>query len=119
MEDNNSIGSIHNTHILIPSFYALHRAPLESIDRYWNRFNIHLRNIRRDPNAPTLTHEHTRLQFLITLGGVELDFLKRDWENSSLDKKWLQFFDGELKSALRLIQQAKMTSRVETVASNG
>jgi len=79
LEDNNSTGGVRNTHILLPALYTLHREP----DSYWNRFYIHVRKIRRDANAPILTPGHLRLQFLITLGG-DLQFLKRDWENSSL-----------------------------------
>ena len=71
------------------------------------------------PKAPKLEADHLRQQFLITLGGIEFDFLKTDWENSSLDPKWMNFSDGELKSALRLIQQAKSSGTIETVGSHG
>jgi len=118
LEDNNSTGGVHNTHILLPALYSLHRDPSESIDSYWNRFYIHVRNIRRDPNAPVLTKEHLRLQFLISLGG-DFHFLKLDWENSSLDEKWVLCSDGDLKSSLRLIQQAKLSSTTDTIASSG
>jgi len=119
LEDNNSTGAVHNTHILLPALYALHRKPQESVDTYWNRFRLHVTNIRRDPNAPKLEPSHLRLQFLITLGGAEFAFLKTDWENSSLDSKWMTLSDGELKSTLRLIQQAKTSSTAETVAHDG
>jgi len=118
LEDNNSTGGVHNTHILLPAFYALHRNPSESIDSYWNRFYVHVRNIRRDPNATVLTNEHLRLQFLITLGG-DFHFLKPDWENLSLDPKWLLYSDGDLKSSLRLIQQAKSSPTMDTIAAHG
>jgi len=118
LEDNNSTGGVHNTHILLPTFYSLHRNPSESIDSYWNRFYVHVRDIRRDPNAPVLTKEHLRLKFLITLGG-DFHVLKLDWENSSLDAKWLLCSDGDLKSSLRLIQQAKSSSTTDTIASRG
>lgn len=119
LEDNNSSGAVHNTHILLPALYTIHRKPHESIDTYWNRFNLHVSHIRRDKNAPTLSQSHLRLQFLITLGGSEFSFLRTDWENSSLDTKWLKYTDGELKSALRLIQQAKSSLNTNTIASNG
>jgi hypothetical protein len=119
LEDNNSTGNVHTTHLLVPAFYALHRNVGESVDDYWNRFSSHVRDIRRDPKAPKLDSEHLRQQFLITLGGVEFAFLKTDWENSSLDPKWMIYSDGELKSALRLIQQAKSSASVETVGSHG
>jgi hypothetical protein len=109
LEDNNSTGAVHNTYILLPAFYALRREQSESIDAYWNRFHAQLIKLRRDPNAPILSASHVRQQFLITLGGTEFAFLKNDWENSSLDEKWMNFTDGELKSALRLVQQASVS----------
>ena len=103
MEDHNSTGAVHNTHILLPALYAMHRKPQESVDAYWNRFHQHVAHIRRDINAPTLNQAHLRLQFLITLGGTEFSFLKTDWEDSSLDPMWTTLSDDDLKSALRLI----------------
>ena len=119
LEDNNSTGAVHNTHLLLPALYSMHRKQHESVDAYWNRFFHHVQHIRRDRMAPSLSSSHLRLKFLITLGGTEFSFLKIHWENSSLDPKWMSYSDDELKSALRLIQQAKSSSLTGTVAHYG